>query len=446
MSLNRKETTQMKKLFSLALCVFSLLSLCACGDANLPESELGNTLVYAVTLNDLTSIRSTLIPPNVDSIYLLSDTLGIISPRETRVYYWPLTNRYLADWTTMNTLVEGELEVYQNDKLVEIFDLQDYVIQYDTANIVDSLEIFIGEEASLQYDVFKVAQQEYQQGMFDYYDERENWIEEMDALYKKLDAGEEVDAFPMEPEQPSSFTFYSTKVLQGYPINLPEGEYSIQMKLPDGSISPESMKELVIFNERKKSVTYDVIPEERWTQPTESYNPGGVIYVTAGTKVYLQPFQGSEYRDLYYTNMNDPQDETGRYDRWMWVPQFPLSNVRMQISYKGTVLKEQQLQPYYVRQSSGSALSYEVIPYDPETMNQISFEGFIIDNGEGYYELKVVLLDENGNKLIGSERTIRTINVKNGKLLYPMSAIPLVVGLVVLFFRRRKTKSLQTPK
>jgi hypothetical protein len=79
-------------------------------------------------------------------------------------------------------------------------------------------------------------------------------------------------------------------------------------------------------------------------------------------------------------------------------------------------------------------------------MKQISFEGFMIGTIEGYRELQVVLLDEEGNILPGSDRIIRLVNVDNGKYLYPLSAFPLLVGLASVFLRRRKTKSIQTPK
>lgn len=443
---NMISNLQVKKIFLIIMLSLGILSLCSCRGSSLQQWTGENTFVYAVTLNDLTAIRSALIPPNVDSIYMLSDILGIISPRQTRVYYWPLTNRYLADWNTLNTLIEGDLEVLEKDDVVEVIPLQDYVIQYDTNNVAESLAIHIGEKAGQMYQVFKTAQLEYQQAMFDYYDERKNWIEEMDELYKKLEKGETVGEFPMEPDQPPPFTFFSTEVIQGYPINLPEGEYSIRMKLSDGSSFPESIKDLIIFKARKISVTYDVIPETRWTKPAESYNPSGVLYVTPGTEIYMKPYQGSEYRDLYFTNMLDPQDDTGRLDRWQWVPQFPLSGVTMRISYEGSVLRENELQPFYVKQTSGSSLSYEVVPYDPESMNQISFEGFMIGTIEGYKELQVVLLDEEGNKLPGSERLIRLINVDRGKYLYPLSTFPLIIGLVIVFYRRQKTKSIQTPK
>ena len=428
------------------LIIISLLVLSSCRGLENQELERRNAFVYAVTLNDLTAIRSNLIPPSLDSIYLFSNTIGIISPRETRIYYWPLTNRYLADWNTKNTLVEGDLEIWKNDILTDVINLQDYVIQYDTKNIAESLTIHIGSEAIEMYKLFKSAQQEYQQGIFDYYDEREAWIDEVDALYKKMDAGEFDGEFPMEPEQPAPFTLYSTEVMKGYPIILPEGRYSLRMRINDGTFLPESFKELIVFEERKKGVSYDVIPEKRWTKPTESNNQEGTVYVTAGTEIYLEPFVAREYRDLYYTNMIDPQDKTGRSDRWKWVPQAPLKDVTLQVSYEGKVLQEQPLKSFYVKQTSGSSLSYEVIPFDPETMKQISFEGFIIEDVEDYYELKVVLLDDANIKIPGSERIIRLIRVDNGKLLYPLSVIPFTLGLLVVILRQRKTKSVQSPK
>ncbi len=424
----------------LSLFFVILLGIVSSGCSSSESIENSDiSFVYAVTLNDLTSFKSALITQHSDTIYMMADVLGVIAPRETRVYYWPLTNRYLADWPTLNQLIEGELEVFQDGRLVTTVPLKDYVVQYDNNNVSGSLGLFTGQDAINMYEKFQIAQQQYQQAMFDYYDAKNAWTEEMDKIYQQIADGATIDNFPKEPATPEDFTIYSSPLVKGYPIKLPEGKYSIRTKLANGTIYPGSEKNLVMFRERRKSVVYGVIPESRWTKPAQSNTTNSVIYVYPDTNIYLQPAFGSEYQDLSYTRMTDPEDKIARKDRWEWVSQLPIQEGSLRIYENGNLVSEEKLGAFYVRQSSGSSLSYSVVPFDPESMDQISFKGFAIGRIAKNSSYKIELLDDEGKLVPGSEREIRTINTKNGLWIYVMGVVSFLVGLVIVVVRKSKT-------
>ena len=54
------------------------------------------------------------------------------------IYYWPLTNRYLADWESKNQLVSGTLEILDGNKLISTIELDKYLVQYDSENPLDT--------------------------------------------------------------------------------------------------------------------------------------------------------------------------------------------------------------------------------------------------------------------------------------------------------------------
>ena len=411
----------------------------ACNSMSTPENP-DISFVYAITLNDLTSFKSALVTSLSNTIYMMSDILGVIAPRETRVYYWPLTNRYLADWATLNQLVEGELEIFKDGSLVTTISLKDYVVQYDNKNVAGTLTLLTGQDAIDMYEKFKIAQQQYQQAMFDYYRAEDAWTVKMDEINKKVAEGVKVISFPDEPGKPEDFTIYSTPLLKGYPIKLGEGQYSIQLKLADGTIYPGSQKKLVMFRERNQSVVYDVIPESRWTKSSLTYTSSSVIYVNPGENIFLKPAFGSEYRDLYYTRMTDPEDKISRKDRWTWVSQLPIEVGSLRVYENGSLISEIKLDAFYVRQSSDSSLSYSVVPFDPNSMDQISFKGFAIGRISKNSAYRIVLLDNKGNLVPGSERQIRAMNTQNGIWLYALGLAPLVAGLVMVITRKKQTR------
>jgi hypothetical protein len=75
------------------------------------QEDRQKEFVYGIAFYDGYLYGNSMVPPTIDVIYLQANVDNIVAPRNTLIYYWPLTNRYLADWAAMNELVSGELEI-----------------------------------------------------------------------------------------------------------------------------------------------------------------------------------------------------------------------------------------------------------------------------------------------------------------------------------------------
>ncbi|KAA3646690.1 MAG: hypothetical protein DWQ07_10825 [Chloroflexi bacterium] len=398
--------------------------------------------VYATTFFDGLAYSSAMTPPDVDTIYMIADVQNILAPRRTMIYYWPITNRYLADWDLLNEIVEGELEVYQGDELFTSIPLQDYVIQYDGNNPLETLTIGLGEEAlSLRAD-FEEKFDAYRQALFDYYDAEQQYRAELDSILANNEPGTVDPAdLPARPEPLPDFSLQSTEPNKAYPINLPVGQYSLLMRDENGIPVANSRRNLVVYSLEQTGIAYSVVPQSRWTRPEDSVFPNGVIYAVPGSTLYLQPSRESLYNELYYTRMLDPQDQVAREDRTKWVLHDPYPNATLRV--RGSDGSVQQFEPgaYFVQQLQGSGLGYEVIEFDPESMPRPSFEGFSLSLNPENPTYVVELIDENGQAIAGSQREIRILNTERGGQVYALGLLPLVVGAIVYVSRRRQVSA-----
>lgn len=91
------------------------------------EPDKTETLVYSGQVFNGLGYASAFYPPAVKTIYLLAGQQNILSPRRTMVYFWPLTNTYKADWTSMNQTVAGSLEILDDDKVIATVPQESYV-------------------------------------------------------------------------------------------------------------------------------------------------------------------------------------------------------------------------------------------------------------------------------------------------------------------------------
>ena len=90
--------------WGLPLAVLVLALLCAAPAlAQAPQKE--RRFVYGLNLFDGVEFTTGFVPPAVDTVYVLADHLGVLDPKLTEVYFWPITNDYRADFTSLNELV-----------------------------------------------------------------------------------------------------------------------------------------------------------------------------------------------------------------------------------------------------------------------------------------------------------------------------------------------------
>jgi hypothetical protein len=400
--------------------------------------------VYAISAFDGQLFQSAFAPSTIDTLYLISGESSVIAPRQTMLYYWPITHRYEADWLAKNEFVEGVLEIKKGNTLVTSLDAQDYVIQYDSVDPEATRTLAIGADAQIAYDTFLTKRKEYQDQQNAYTQAFQAYTDEVSRIVSEAEGKTLTSSdFPPEPEKTASFTLFSTEVNQGFIIALDEGTYSMSFRLPDGTIQPGSEKKLVIFEKIQDGVAYKVIPSERWTDPDYSKEMDGVIYTPENTTIYLEPYLQSQYNEMAYQHMVDPQNTTSRADRNIWVSFETYPGGRLVVTQSGGAPQEKPIERYKVTQLKSSGLGYAIDVFDPQKDDQSSFAGYqlTVTNEQGEY--KIYLQDTNGTILPGSNRQVRMLHTHQDGAMFAMSFLPLLVGFVAILIRRKSVRKIK---
>jgi hypothetical protein len=415
-----------------------LLSIPALVFAQAPEQT--EAFVYGINAAIPGAVIGTFAPPIVGEIYLMADDTSILSPRRTRVYYWPITNEYRAAWSQLNEQVDGVLEVLQGGQLVATYEQMPYTIHFSAGEGAAKPQLFIGDEAFKANDRFLADQMAYRQATEDYQVAREEWLE---AARQAQARGEDSTDLPPSPIAPKPFNTFSTGLNSGYPVDLAEGTYQIQTRLEDGTILPESKRDLVVFAPRRTAVGYEVVPEARWTFPEELNDLSDAILGEDDTVLYLKPHIVREYPAIAYERLQDPQSASdASRSEWTWVSGETLDEGILEIVQNGEVEGRIPLESYFVKQVPGKEFGYEILPYDPNNPDltpRVDFTGYRVklSADQPAYEVRLRSLDD--ELLLGSDREVRVVQPVSLPALLLISSLPLAFGAVLILWRRRRT-------
>lgn len=405
--------------------------------AQAQEPDKTEAFVYGGQLFNGLGYISAFYPPSVDTIHLLADQQNILSPRRTLVYFWPLANAYKADWPSMNQVVGGNLEILDGNEVVVSVPQEGYVIQWPQGPNGPQ-GIYTGTEAESHYQAFVAVQKAYQEAIWAHNDAMQQYYEAIKRAQEAREQGQQVE-LPDEPQEPEPPKIYSTPVGQGSVVNLPTGQYTVRVRGDDGSIVPGSEKKLVVFGPRRQGLGYEIVPQEKWTRPERTDDPGDVIYARQGAVLYLQPYVEEEYNDLYYTRLEDPQSGSGRKDRWTWVHVRSFEEAGNLILDFGGQAVEVLAKPYRVEQLPGSALGYKVVGYDPATEKRppdfVAYQLFVDANHASY---SLQLRDTDGKAVFGSQRQVRRVREVNSWAFYFLAGLPLTAGGFLLVSRHER--------
>lgn len=433
----------MKRILATGLAILLLTQLLSLSTAaQVPDKR--REFIYGVQAYNGLQYHATYYPLNLDTIYFMADVVNIISPRESLVYFWPITNEQLVDWDSLNETVDGTLEIVQRGQVIQTISQTEYVIQYPNGYDSGQVKVHLGEEAHAQYAEFDRQRAAFRDEVAAYYEASVNYRQD---LQEQVESGALTEENLELPAQPPAFLFFSTGVFEGIPLKLPAGSYQIRLRDGNGQIIPGSERNLVTFTPDRVGVSYTIIPHEKWTTPEQSDDPSQVLYARSGTMMYLQPVREYEYNQLYFTRLEQPQNTTSSKDRWDWIPHLPINDGTLEILSGGQVIERVERRPYVVRQYTGSALGYEIIDQLTATEERFrerspDFEGYALTVAPGQSSVSIRLVDSNGQVVPGSEREIKLVNTANARSGYLLPILPLAVGLGVLLWRRSKLASL----
>lgn len=425
------------KIIRIAILLGMIIS-CASFVPDVQAKDQEGSFVYTTNHFDGLDYSSSLVPTTVDSMYMLADIDNAITPRFTSLYYWPLTSEYKADWEKINVVLDGMLEIVKNNSLVAEIPQTDYVIQYDNFDKANTLKLYSGEAAVNKYDEFIELRKQYRDDLFAYDKAMTEYRAEIEKALKARQEGTNTEVqLPSQPAAPKDLSLFSTNMLRGYIVNLPEGVYTLRLRLPDGTIQPGSEKSLQVFTAIEEGIGYEIISSERWTTPDYSHSTRETIYTVAGKQLYLKPFWQRKYNEKLYTRMNNPQDTTSRTDRTVWIP----SAEKVQGALRLEDGKSIEMEGYRVVQTAGSALGYEILKNDPASGENATFIAFALSSpGDFHNRAKLWLADEDNQSISGSVRDLRVLNTNSELWITLLGLIPLAVGSVVYLVRNLKVK------
>ncbi|RME58894.1 MAG: hypothetical protein D6790_11280 [Caldilineae bacterium] len=404
--------------------------------AQAPERQ--EAFVWATTAFTGAQYESNFYPPGSDTVYLMAGYDHVIAPRRTMIYYWPITNRILADWLALNEVVEGELVVQPRRGAAQTLALTDYVIQFDGEAPDETLALYAGDEAHDRYAAFDEARKAYAEALHENYRLQQLYRDALDAAAQAAKEGKPATVPEGPPPEPPAFTWYSTDIKRAFVVNLPPGDYTMHLRLPDGQELPGSRRKLHVYAPRRTGVGYKIMPETKWTVPEESNDPENVIYAAPGSTLYLQPFQEIEVNELAYGRTTDAQQTGLRKDRHVWVHTYPYPAATLQVLSGGQVVEEVALTPYFVRQLPGASLGYQIERHDPEAARGPSFTGYAVQVRSDRAALQVRLVDADGAPVPGSQREIRPLRTPQRPVLYGFALLPLLIGATLLAYRRTR--------
>jgi hypothetical protein len=297
---------------ALLLVVLLLLAVPTLALAQTPEKE--RRFIYGLNLFDGTEYVATFAPHTVDTIYQLAGHVGMLDPKVTEVYFWPITGEVRTDLASLNELVPGQLEVGQGGRVLQTLELTDYVVQIDPAAGLTGGKVFLGAEAHARWTHFQAERAAYLERLRLHTEARLEHNRKLDELRAASAPGAIIALDP--PPEPAPFTLYSTEIGRGFPLELPPGEYTIRLREPGGRLVEDSEKRLVVFAPRRAGVGYEVIPQERWTFPEQANEPAEVVYTAPGGVIYLRPHAAHEVNAEAQARLRNPQDLAASSSRW----------------------------------------------------------------------------------------------------------------------------------
>jgi hypothetical protein len=225
--------------------------------AQAPQKE--RRFVYGINLFDGVEYATGFVPPAVDTVYMLANHLGVLDPKMTEVYFWPITNDYRADFISLNELVDGRLEILQGGQVIQTIGLTEYVVQLDQGGSLGPGQVSLGADARTSWDRFQAEKAAYVQRLHDYADAQTAYQQKLDAIRNAGPGSSTTAPLPDPPAEPAPFTLYSTEVGRGFPLQLGAGTYTLRVRDANGQTVPDSEKRLVAFGPRRLGVSYEVL-------------------------------------------------------------------------------------------------------------------------------------------------------------------------------------------
>jgi hypothetical protein len=405
--------------------------------------QLKREFVYGFFLFDGARYGTAFCPQAIATAYLQADVANVATVHRTAVYFWPITREYMADWESYQATPRGRLEVLRAGRVIRSLAPTRFSLRYAGGAQEAPTGLRSGDRAVRAVRAYRARQEDYNRAVADYY-QQYGAYQSLAKRYLQNPAA--FPAPPQEPREPEPPREYCSDLDEGFILKLPPGTYRIRLRDPAGKIVAGSERRVVAFAPSKHGVGYEVVPEEKWTYPLRSDDSSANLFIGRGRVIFLKPYAAARYNQYAYTKLTRlaaPESGRGQENKQTWATLAPLAGkgLTLQIRNGSKVIAEIAERPYYVRQSSGQALGYDIVAYDPgdPAAGGPTFAGYKIALRQGAGDFSLRLVDAAGREVPGSLRRLRVVSPSRTAPLYAMALFPLLVGAAILGFRRRRS-------
>ncbi|MEW6226553.1 MAG: hypothetical protein AB1700_00440 [Bacillota bacterium] len=441
--------------------------------------------VYGLELWNGTTYQTTFCPKDISEMYMLAESDNVVTPLVTDVYYWPITQEYIASWFDYRKELEGVLEVWGNGKKVTTLTPTEYAFLYPQGPYATKAVLILGAAAKEKYKGYQLRLDDYYDELSKFHSEWTRYEEQVAKFYANAGRFASSPDVPKEPVPPQE---YVTQPAKGFVVNLPAGVYDLRFvehtrmkgsneatgeadsaggETGDGlkpggrseddrddtectaadELEPQGTlsKRLIVFDYRRRGIGYEIIPEEKWTMPLRSDEPRDGLYTGGQRPLFLKAFDAAEYNAMCYARLcklQQPFAGRGLDRAYTWVHLTEKDGVKLQILEHGNVVGTISKQSYLVEQTPGATLGYEIVEYTEKERNlgkQPSFEAFKVAI-DAKRDMQIRLVDEDGGVVQGSERTIKTVNKSQSKRVFLIIALPLLLRTGLSIFSARNIR------
>ena len=442
-----------------ALRITAALLLLVCSVmlfADVPVRE--EQFIYSILAFNGKDYAGTFARQEADTIYLVADVDNFITVRNVFVYFWPITQDWKSDNSTLNIPFEGTLELRGREAEPERLGMTPYTYYNIRGEYELNWKVAKEAEADAAWQHYQGLMDAYWQSVSQYYEKRAMYEAVLNQLTititKMRDEGKDVTSLietlqelkaPPEPQYPTEYIVPPVPIQNAFILNLPVGEYRIRFFSEDGQIMEGSERKIVAFEKRRaEAIGLEVIPGDKWTRPVESKTPSSVLYIDGSTDLYLRPFYQQEYNDLFYEKMRK-NDAKGNPNLMKWVRIQQVPQARVEVTRPSSESQMVLEEPFYVEQVKGAALGYQIVPFDPQGKHkdrEPSLQAFHVPVSKDQRVIHLRVQDKDGQYLSSSERQIRVITPSRiGIVSLILAAIPLIVMIIVMTRRSRRYSS-----
>jgi hypothetical protein len=393
-----------------AILFLSILAVFAVTSSRAVEPTKEEGVVWRNQIFDGYVYRENFLPPQTRDFWILADSANAVSTEQTFIYFWPLSREYYASFETFDKAIDGELEVSQGGKIIRKLGRQQYVIVYPNGVTGPGAYLALGKRAATEQSKYRAAMREY-----------------MNHPVRERSA----PGVPNTDSDASShdeLKLYVSDVQSGFVLDLPPGTFDVRLTR-DGLVV-EGTEHFVhaVLPPAAKAVTWDIVPEERWTHALPTDTVRNYLYSTPGKTFFAIPSRSDLFDDAVYQHLLDPQT-LGQDGAVRWVRRSVIEDAVLETSLDGQTWRSAHWSNFTVQQTGGADLGYTVEP--TARGGRVDLRAFKISLPEFSAATQLLMRvrsSKTGQVYEDSLRVVRIVSPEASFLVWTGALVPALVG------------------